>query len=36
MSKSEEARKNIFMCIIATVVLIGVAWLQQNGYLPKY
>jgi len=36
MSKSEEARKNIFMCIIATVVLIVVAWLQKNGYLPKY
>lgn len=36
MSKQEHAQKNLFICIIATVVLIGVAWLQTNGYLPKY
>ena len=32
----EQARKNIFICIIATVVLIGVAYLQSINILPKY
>jgi len=36
MSKQEEARKNLLICIIALVTLVGVAWLQTNGYLPKY
>jgi hypothetical protein len=36
MSKSEQSQKVLFGCIIAFVLLIGVAWLQQNGYLPKY
>ena len=35
MSKQEHAQKNLLICIIATVVLVVVAWLQQNGILPK-
>ena len=36
MSKQEHAQKNLFICIIATVVLIGVAYLQSINILPKY
>jgi len=35
MSKQEEARKNLLICIIALVTLIGVAYLQSINILPK-
>jgi len=36
MSKQEQAQKNLLICIILFGVFVAVAWLQTNGYLPKY
>ena len=36
MSKQEHAQKNLLICILAFGVLVVVAWLQTNGYIPKY
>lgn len=36
MSKSEEARKVLFGCMVIFAVGVFVAWLQTNGYIPKY
>jgi len=35
MSKSEEARKVLFGCMVAFILLIGVAYLQSINILPK-
>jgi hypothetical protein len=36
MSKSEQSQKVVFGCMVAFILLIGVAWLQKIGVLPKY
>ena len=35
MSKSEQSQKVLFGCMVALILLIGVAYLQSINILPK-